>query len=285
MISYYQIIFVAPQNPISQAEVEDTLAHLYQTSKARIQRVLQQPYPVLKRAKNLSEAQKYQQVLEQYGIHCEIRADTPLTALEQQHVNQVHAIKKGQPKTAQATSGKKPSGQKLSWLSLLLLLIVLGIGAGLGWQEYQQQRVAHYNDEIVALLENAVTGFEQVLLGLIPYGKGQAVNTQAVQQHFAQTLQALQQAHQQIQHMDVPQAASCTDFQRASLDFLAYQMREGKRIAKILDYIAAHNPGTQQDILVLRKNLHRIGREESQYQQALQQAQEAMAQQFQVILQ
>jgi len=282
MQTHYQIIFVAPQNNVSQAEVIDNLARLYQTSKAHIQKVLQPPHPVLKRVKTLPEAHKYQQVLGRYGIQCEICTVVapmpPAPAAEkrkkQVQINPVHTVSNRQTQ----------KDHKFVWLKWLLVLLFVGMAVVFSWQEYQQQRIAHYNDRVVIILENAVAGFEQVLLGLAPYGQGQTVDISTLQHSYEHTIQQLQQALQHIQNLKVPPASSCEDFQRASLAFLHYQMQEGKRIAEILDYIKTHNPGSKHDILVLRKRLHRIGREEAKYQQTLQQAQENMAQTFQVVL-
>ncbi len=280
MQSHYQLIFVAPQNPVSQAEAIDNLARLYQTSKLRILRLLQQPQPILKRVKSLPEARKYQQALAQYGICCEICPTAPTVATAVKATTAATARTVAVPTRSLGTRTKRHYG----WLKWVLLMTIISLGTGLIWQEYQQQRMTRYNDNLVVLLENSVVGFAQVLRGLSPYGRGQAVDMPALQHSFEQTMQQIQQARQQIQRMDVPSDRSCVDFQHASLAFLNYQMLEGERIADILAYVAAHNPGSAPNILILRKRLHRIGREEARYQQALQQAQERMAQQFQVAL-
>ncbi len=261
---------------MSRAQAVANLARLYQTSPARIQRLLQQPRPVLKRVSHLAEAQKYQRVLLKYGIQCEIDTVAPPSPASPPATPK--------PTIPPQTHTKKPPARMRRWLQVLFIILLLGGGAWLAWQEYQQQRIAHYNDEVVLQVENAIAGFEQVLQGLLPYGKAEAVNLSNLQGSYTHTMQQLQQAYQHIEQLDIPPGEVCENFQQASLAFLKYQLDEGQRIKSILDYIAAHNPGSIQEILHLRQQLHHVGREEQKYTQALQQAQEQMAQHFQVAL-
>ncbi len=274
MQTCYQLIFRAPRPPLSQAQAVDILARLYQTSPTRIQRLLQQPQPILKRLATLAEAQKYQRALEQHGIQCSIceglvPAKPPLPAPSEAVAAPRHAAKKLPLSVA-----------KWQWAAAVLCLGVVAWFAGQG---YQQHRIVQYNDTLVDLIERAVAGFEPLLHSLSPYGNGQAVEVQTLQAGYQQTMRDLQQAHEQIQSLSTP-TVECAAFREAALGFLAYQIKEGERVKVVVDYIAAHNPGSPLDIFNLRKRLHKVGRNEAGYLQALRQTQEQMAQRFQIQL-
>ena len=120
---------------------------------------------------------------------------------------------------------------------------VLGLILGFGWfSSYSQKVVVAFNEEMVALLEESRTPFEQFWQVLGVYYEGEPVDLEALRTSHQLLTETCNRIQQDLMALDVPTYDGCAEFHQAVVDYFALNEEMVTAFGQVVEYVAEHNP-------------------------------------------
>jgi len=109
--------------------------------------------------------------------------------------------------------------------------------------------VAHYNREIVTLVEEAVKHLSGLGSLFYPYLDEAETNGELIEETYHATASALRDAERHVKTIEVPACDSCQELHHAVVELIQYETQFAKILGEnIAMYIQAHTPATPKDI-------------------------------------
>jgi hypothetical protein len=131
----------------------------------------------------------------------------------------------------------------LSLMKSITSLGILGLILGFGWfSSYAQKVVVAFNEEMVALLEESRTPFEQFWQVLGVYYEGEPVDLQALRTAHQLLTETCDRIQRDLMALDVPAYDGCAEFHQAVVEYFALNEEMVTAFGEVVEYIEDHNP-------------------------------------------